>query len=304
VNQTDKKSKKRIIFLLKVAFTLGALYVVLTQADLSEIWSYIKKADPLYLLIALLVINFGQVISGLRMRYYFGTDNLIMTRKFSILLYYLGMLFNLILPGGIGGDGYKAYILKKKLNFCWKSSIRLILCARASGLLFLFVVAFLMCYASDFIMSLPYAPFLVTLGLIGIFPCYSICARYILREKLSVQIGAAKYSFWVQAIVAITAFFILESLGFEGDKIDYLILFILSSITSILPISIGGIGLRELTFFYCAPFMALDPELGVAISAIYFIVNSIASLPGLYFYHEMGKIEIDDNLVEEYQQEK
>jgi glycosyltransferase 2 family protein len=36
--------------------------------------------------------------------------------KHIIQLYLLGIYYNLFLPGGIGGDGYKIYLLKQKIK--------------------------------------------------------------------------------------------------------------------------------------------------------------------------------------------
>ena len=114
---------------------------------------------------------------------------------------------------------------------------------------------------------------------------YAVLARILLKETLRAQFGAAKYSVLVQGAVVVTALLLLESLGQSGRTVDYLVLFMISGIVSVLPVSIGGIGLRELTFFYGAGPLLLDPELGVTLSVLYFIINTLASLLGVVFFY-------------------
>jgi len=245
----------------------------------------VKQANILYILLALLALNAGQMISGLRMRYYFGTAGLALSRRFAIALYYIGMLFSLVLPGGIGGDGYKVYFIQKTHDFPWKTALRLILSGRASGLLLLVVFTLILGLFSPPLNSWPYTFIVLILGLILVFPAYSLLALLLLKEPLAVQMGAAKYSAMVQGLVLLTAMALLHALGHTEHIIDYVMLFMVSSVVSVIPVSIGGAGLRELTFFYGAAWFGLDQELGVTLSILYFFVNILASLPGLVFFY-------------------
>ncbi len=286
------KSKKIFITLLKASIAMGLLYLVLSNVDLEKIATYIKDADILYLILALIILNIGQAVSAMRMRFYFSTRGLVLSRPFAISIYYIGMMFNLILPGGVGGDGYIAYYMQKKKQFSWKTSIRLMISGRGSGMLMLIVLTFLLAFLSPYIMEMPYAIFLTFAGIILVFPCYSFLAKKLLKENFKTQIRAGIYSLFVQTSVLITVILILKSIGYSENITEYLVLFMISGLVSVLPISIGGIGLREATFFYGAPFLLLDPDLGVTISIMYFTVNLVASLlGGTFFYYCISKIK-------------
>lgn len=285
-----KKSIKKVsLALLKLLLTITLLYAVFVQIEAERMLEYIKKSNVIYLLVALVALNLGQVASGLRMRYYYAVEGLHLSRSFSIALYYVGMLFNLVLPGGIGGDGYKAYYIKKHRHFSLKRSIILTISQRGSGLLLLCIFTILLSFFSPSINSIPNSYLLISLALIAVFPCYSFFAKTFLKEELSTQIGAMKYSVFVQGSVVISAIALLYSVGYSGNMIDYLVLFMISSIMSILPISIGGVGLREMTFFLGAGIMNLDQELGVTISVLYFFINALASLMGVLFFYNLGE---------------
>lgn len=51
---------------------------------------------------------------------------------------------------------------------------------------------------------------------------------------------------------------------------------------SVLPLTIGGVGARELTFIYGAQWMNVMPETGVAFSLLFFLVSVLISLPGMF----------------------
>lgn len=285
----SEKAKKRLAFFLKILFAILAIYIIVTKSDLKEVWHYIKSVPFYLILIAFVILNTGQIISAFRMRFYFAEAGLKLNKKFALVLYFVGNFFNLFLPGGIGGDGYKAYLIKKYHNLSIATNVRLILSNRASGLLLLILITIFMAFFSEGIKErIPYFAWVViSFGLITAIS-YSVIAKFFLKEKLSTQAKAAIYSFFVQIIVVITAYFLLLGVDTSGRIIDYLVLFMLSSIASVLPISIGGIGLREVAFVKAAPLLSLDAELGVAICVIYFFINSLSSFVGVFL---MGKLK-------------
>jgi len=285
----DKKHRRIGIF-LKALFTLAALTIIILKADLRQIWQDLQLVSPSYIFIAFIFLNAGQIVSALRMRYYFMCEGLILSKKFSILFYLAGNFFNLILPGGIGGDGYKAYLMKKLKDFPVLKGVKLILSGRASGLLLLVLIALGLALFSKTITALPFAKPLIIAAFFANIVGYSILARFILQEKIPTQIGAAGYSFFVQILVLATAYFLFKGAGIGPGIGEYLLLFMISSIISVLPISMGGVGLRELTFFKGAPLFNLSPELGIAIAIIYFFINSLSSLIGLLFINRLKYI--------------
>jgi len=287
IKPKKKRANKILLSLLKLLLTAGMLWLVFTQADLQKIKSYAAKAEFLWLAIAFVVLNIGQIISSFRMRYYLASAGLKISRKLAISLYYAGMLFNLILPGGVSGDGYITWFIHKKMGFYWKTILLRLISGRGSGLLLLTVFALLLGFFSPSLAEIPYRWLLLSFALAGIFPAYSFLASFLLKEPVKIQIGAAKYSALVQGMSLLAAFFLLISIGHSGMEIDYLLLFLLSNIISILPISVGGVGLRELTFFYGSALFGLDAELGITISVLYFLVNTFASLFGVMFFYRL-----------------
>ena len=69
-------------------------------------------------------------------------------------------------------------------------------------------------------------------------------------------------------------------------SVDYLTLFLVSSVVAVLPISIGGVGVRELTFLYGFGLLGSDANSGVLFSFLFFLITALSSLAGTLFLHK------------------
>ncbi|PIR39487.1 MAG: hypothetical protein COV35_02950 [Alphaproteobacteria bacterium CG11_big_fil_rev_8_21_14_0_20_39_49] len=287
-------NKKHALLAVKILFIIAALGVVFYQTDISKIKQYIKHINPFLLYIAYLFFMLAQIVSVSRMRYYYKSENLQLNYNYSLGLYFTGMLFNTILPGGISGDGYKAYSINKLANFPILKSVRLLLSDRASGLYILLILSLIFALLSNVQDIIRYGDLLITFSLIILTPVYFFCVNKVLKENYKTALGAIPYSLAIQASGVLSVYFIIVALGVDNEGFNlingYLFLFTVSALLSVLPISIGGVGIRELSFLYGAGILNLNPELGVAIALIFFIINMICSLKGLLFWHRLEKL--------------
>jgi hypothetical protein len=204
------------------------------------------------------------------------------------------MFYNLVLPGGISGDAYKIYLLAKTTSLTKLAALKLAISERASGLFALSIYLLLLLSFSNHVMLAKKGLVLITLAII-ISLSYFTITQQMLNEQLTVTFTASFLSFLVQGCSLLSATSILTALTTlpfsNPDIINYLIIFMISSIIAIIPISIGGAGLRELTFLYGSKSCGLDPEIGVAFSIIYFVINIIVSLCGVIFNTDKVTLE-------------
>jgi len=299
--------KPYIILALKLAFITAALTFVFWKSDTTLIFDYLKTIHPLAFICSFLLLVIAQVISAFRTKLYFASAGIYLNNKFSIGLYFTGMLYNNILPGGVGGDAYKVYLIGKLADFPKLTAFRLILSDRGNGIFLIGLLTCLFAYMGHtaggfvdrdyslirYLFSLLNYSDLVFVVLAAIsIPMYLYLAKTLLKEKTITSIKASGYSFWVQSISTLIAVIILAGLGFDiflspDITYEYLVLFLISSVISVIPISIGGVGLRELTFLYGANILELDVELGIAIAIVFFFINLLCSLAGLLFWHKL-----------------
>ena len=119
---------------LKIGFTVLLLYLVFRKIDLPQIKRIFFQSNPVYIFLAFLVYLLTQVVSAWRLLSFFKSLKLDLNFGYNLRLFWLGMFYNVFLPGGVGGDGYKIYVLKKKFNLPTKKIFFALLLDRFSGL--------------------------------------------------------------------------------------------------------------------------------------------------------------------------
>ncbi len=264
-------------FLLKCILSGIALYIVFRNIDRQQFVNIFFRADPAWLLLSVLLYNLSKVISAFRLNQYFRDTKLGLSEKDNLFLYYIGMFYNLFLPGGIGGDGYKVYLLNRELGSPVKPAIQAVLFDRLSGMVALGVLSFLFGW-----MAFPEIPYrdLALIGAMLAAPAWYGVNRWLARNFSPSLSKTSLLSLGVQGIQVLCAWSILTSLGIADFTSAYLTVFLVSSLVSVLPISIGGIGIRELVFIAAAGFCPIDKSEAVAFSFLFFLVTAVSSLPG------------------------
>ena len=110
----ESLTKKHYIkSLIKVSLTFLALYIVFRRIDIKQVIQTLKTVNLGWLALAALFFNISKIMSSLRIEHLLKVIKVSIERIENIKLCYVGMFYNLFLPGGIGGDGYKVYYLKK-----------------------------------------------------------------------------------------------------------------------------------------------------------------------------------------------
>ncbi|WP_457595470.1 lysylphosphatidylglycerol synthase transmembrane domain-containing protein [Hydrogenimonas sp.] len=279
--------KSKLKLLLKILFTAGALWFVLQKVELPRLRESLAGADPLWLFGALLFFNLSKIASALRLNLYFRAISLRLSEGYNLILYYVGMFYNLFLPGGIGGDGYKVYLLNRHYKSGVKPLLQAVLLDRLSGLAGLVLYAALLFAASDYAAMIPYALPLALLAAAAVFPVAWLATRYLFVRFLPVFNATMLWGLGVQLLQLASAWCILKSLGVAEYQLEYLTLFLVSSVAAVLPLTIGGVGIRELTFLYGLGWIGIEPSLGVTFSFLFFAVTALSSLAGLFLLNRV-----------------
>lgn len=278
-----QSSKKIAKFLLKLALTVSAFWVVLSKVSPDQILTLLKKADFRSLLLAFCFFNLSKIVSAIRLNRYFSLLGLCLLETKNLVLYYIGMFYNLFLPGGIGGDGYKIYLLQKHHSVRTKSLIAATILDRISGL-----VPLLILFALFFLFS-PFRHYSSALDLLAIFsmllviPVFYLINKRFFPKFLPVFSTTLGYGFAVQLLQLLCAWFLFLALGIDHMMSAYLALFLLSSVIAVLPITVGGAGARELVFLYGLNYLHMDSAAGVTFAMLFFLITALSSLMGAFF---------------------
>ena len=100
--------------LLKIAVTVACLWYVSGKIDITKAGLALQDANWFYLFLALIAFVFSKYISAIRLNIYFKNIEIYLPEWTNIRLYWLGMFYNLFLPGSIGGDAYKVILLNRE----------------------------------------------------------------------------------------------------------------------------------------------------------------------------------------------
>jgi uncharacterized membrane protein YbhN (UPF0104 family) len=273
--------KKLLKPLLQLLVTGLALYLVLKKTDIAKLFGIILSANPWYLLLSLFFFNISKLFNAVRLNRFFKAIGIELSAMYNLKLYYLGMFYNLFLPGGIGGDGYKIYVLQKNHGLKMINVFHAVLWDRICGIIALVFLSVILLLPSTFALKLPqlvpYAWFL--LG--ALYPLALLLNKFFYKQFIGVFTITALESLLVQIAQVISAFFILQAISLQANHIDYLAIFLMSTVATILPITIGGAGAREVTFYYLLNFIQLETNAGVALSLIFFGISALSSLAGV-----------------------
>lgn len=266
--------------ILKVLITAAAFYWVSQKISFAELKSALERCNPWYLLLALLSYILSQFIASSRLNSFLKVIGLHIGERYNLRLYQVGLLYNFFLPGGIGGDGYKIYFLKKHYAVRGRTVLSAIFFDRLSGLWALSIII------GGLIIFMPRLaiPNVMTIGVLVIGTAtYVYFLQLFFSAFLSKFITTHLKALAVQSFQTLSAIAILYALGFNGKFSPYLLIFLLSSLVAIVPSILGGAGLRESVMAFGAEYFQLDPHLAVLVSLIFLIISLLVASSGLYY---------------------
>jgi len=285
-----EKLRKKLITALKIIVSAVLIYFIFTKIEFKDVLQTLKKSDPLFLLLALLFFVLSKVLSAFRTNLYFHQIGAKISQLSNLKLYLLGMFYNLFLPGGIGGDAYKGYVIQKACQPGTKKVVSSLLLDRLSGMLLLFVYACVLAILSknEFFQSF-YWLIIVAIPLSVI--AFWFVNKIFFTTTLPVFWKSVGFSALVQLAQLVSVLCILSSLSVSLDTIEYLFVFLVSSIVSVIPLTIGGIGSREVTFLYGAEWLGLDASTSIGISFTFFLITALTSLFGVIYHFKKPKLD-------------
>ena len=268
--------KNKIFSILQIVITVFFVYFTVSNLDLSKLFEVLNNINILYLIIAASIYFSSQIISSERLRYILNDNKFIISFKQNFTLYLIGLFYNFFIPGGIGGDAYKSFLMNKKFNWKLSKVVKLLLLDRLIGLGVLCCI--LIGLYEIIFLKFNFIYLILTLCFLSIIGYYMV--KLIFKNQ-NIFWKSFLYSLASHTIQFISLFIILYSLGIEDSYFEIIIVFILSSIFSVF--SFGGIGIREYIFLSSASILSFSPELAASIGLLFTISAAMSSLPGLKF---------------------
>lgn len=274
---------------------LAAIFIVI---DWQAAWLEMKKSNPLWLCLAALIFFAMVIADGLRLHLITPVKNLPLINHISLSFQSSAVAqFGL---GALSGDLYRAAGYGLYSRDLWKSASH-ILVIRMIGIITLIAVVLAMTtwallYEStslpDFGLSFIWPLTALFLGLmfLGLWLTKLDLSRLPRFLKplgtLSLVIKKATPSIWFISLAIILAMgvsfaCILYALGFSGPLFIPIIAALSARIVSLIPITIGGLGLREGAYISVLSLFSIAPETAFAAAILMRLISGLATIIGI-----------------------
>ena len=284
----------------------------------SELGVMVRGVSPLVLIIALLLAVVSVWITGMRW-YLLDPDPAGQMRRWDYFRYsMIGLTANLFMPGAVGGDAVRTAFVAKDLAGHRGVAVAAIIVDRWVGLFSLMLLGTVACAAA---VGLEYrAELLAVLLVMDV----AILAGWIIVRNRRVSDGLLKvvdrpgrpwrvlssmFEAWRETILFyagnlrrvvgalvlcvpihlswfLIAYLLAREVGIDSSFLALSLVTALSWVITAVPISIGGLGVRELSFVYLLSLQRIEAEpaalLGGFLSAV-FVARAILGVPLFWF---------------------
>ena len=304
--------------MIKIITTLLVLTIAFVFVEHNSVINTLIVANFTYIFFAVIIQVFLFLLNTFRWMFLLNFDGFFtkFSKLFKVVL--LSNFANTFLPSSIGGDALRAaYIYKKN----YKSiSISSIIFERIVGLMVMLLIGIVSLnfiqINNIFFNSTIYTLNIVIFALIMllylikkisitrilrlfkididshkwigfVFEIVSKIHFYIKNFKISLQVVLLTIA--SQFIGVLIYWIIGQSINIEAPIIVYFVVMSVSLIASAIPISFGGLGVRELTSVSVFIALGLEKNQAINIALIYLLVIVISSFPGIFYYFLYGK---------------
>lgn len=287
---------------IKLLVVIGVLVLLVWLVDVQSAVALLKETDWRWLALALLVVQLQIILSALRWKITANRLGQRLSSSRAISEYYLATFTNLSVPGGVVGDAARVY--RNRVSGDQGISIHSVVLERLSGQIALVLVVVVGWLLWPWLMDrrMPYQAVQLILTTFIAVTLVAFVLLFLLRyspERLKIRLlefQKAAYFVWV----ADRQWILQGALSF-GIVFTYLMVFWLCSyavgaplplaavltlvplvlLSMLIPITIGGWGIREAAAALLWPFVALTPEAGVVSSIVYAVISWLGCIPGL-----------------------
>lgn len=273
-----KKYKQLLKLLLKLVITACCIWYISFKIDITKVEEVLPVANVYWIAGAVAAFIISKILSSFRLNIYFRHIGIYLSEWKNLQLYWLGMFYNLFLPGSISGDAYKVIRLSKEYSIDYKKTTAAVLLDRFSGLL---ALGILMAVSWILLFNMQYYSWQVLSAAVIAVPLLYYTVRLFFAYLLPAFWPTFVWGVGVQLLQVVTMFCILKALHIEVHLFQYILIFLVSSVVAVMPFTIGGLGAREMVFLWGATFFHLDNTISVVASGLFYFTTVLSSSFGL-----------------------
>ena len=316
VTEQKKINFRKLVLPIQAAVSISLLAWLFSRQDFrGRIVSVLFAADPRWLFAGLLLAGIVQFLCLLRWRIFLRMAGIEIRFAESASIFFAGLFCNLFLPGGAGGDVVKIGLLAARGKDLGRSAISVLMDRLCGSISMILLGAGLMSWQFRWLAKSPLVAGLVhaiavylfvLAGLIVLSVVLSsrrivarLPARWPGRKRLVELTGvysqcavqwprtllAVAVSMTMLALYFLTYFCSGRAYGLDLPPGKFLALMPTVDIISGLPVSLGGLGVREGVFAFLLGNLAAVPgPLAVSISLGGYFMSALWGVPGAFFW--------------------
>ena len=292
-----KKNKRLLLLAIKIIISVSLLAYLISKLDFDS-FAKLKIDITWYIVISAVVMLIALTFMSFRWKYVL---NLIKEKTYSIRILYeyylIGSFFNIFIPGAIGGDAMRLYYVSKAYHISKTKSLLAVFIERIGGLFALgLILMFSLLFNETIRTKLDFGFSLIALSTFGIVIAL-IIAKYFVQKKMSVNYKDLGIILFLSALgqfgdIVISYIFSLY-FGLDITILNLMSIMPLVYIATVIPISLGGIGVREGVMTAGLTLYGVNVSDAVMISFLLYLTKIIVGLMGWFLYLKMGKGEAD-----------
>lgn len=306
--------KKRLKIFLQFLGPIILFYILFFKVDYRLLFEKAKTLQWHFLILAALGMVFEIVLRSVRWRAILTSLNIKISFLSSVSLYWLGAFVGVITPGRLG-ELIKVYFLKNRGHGVFRSFFSIIL-DRILDVLFLLFLGILVSFfflkeAGLYIISLGVVVLAAIIFIFLLLDERSFLNRFLnplLEKFLPGGLKAFSRFGWrklwqgikglkKEQIFNFVFFFVISwifyffsrylvalSLGIELSFLQVCLVLTLAALVTLLPISIAGLGTREISVIYLFSLFGLSKETGLLFSLLIFSADILTVALGIIPY--------------------
>jgi uncharacterized membrane protein YbhN (UPF0104 family) len=270
---------------LQVLISACLIVFVFRNLDMSQVrtLAFHPRRTPI-LAAAFIAFNLSKIVAALRLNVYQRHAAVQLSEAENLRLYYAGMFLNLFIPGGIGGDGYKVLVLHRRHAVALRTLVTITLVDRVGGMLALLVILCTLLPMLSFPWDTSTAIVCTLASVAAIVAVFVLAHQWLIKLDVRGLVRVFALGLAVQLLQLTCMGMLLVYLGTPAaNYLAFLAMFLISSIAAVLPLSVGGLGVREATFLFGVNLFQLDPTYGVIASSWFFLITVLSSMIGALF---------------------
>lgn len=302
--------KRILVPLIKIFVSVALIVFLLTKLGLRDIIDQFATANLWWFMAGIIAFSLSNLLGSLQWYLLMKTRGIDISLTKVISCYYVGLFFNNFLIGYVGGDAIRIYDISRASGNS-SDAISTVFFDRLIG----FVMLTSLALAAGFAWRNIFQSRTIIFIILIIFVCWIISFIVLFNEKFARKIGwafrfvlpskindkirevyssinsfkhakktiiaALLISFIIQTLRIFVHFFAALSVG-PTVHIKYFFIFVpVIALLASLPISIGGIGIRESSgVALFSQINSFQPEAIVAMEFLAYIIGLLSAIPG------------------------